>query len=143
MASVRFLREFIEENFNGDIYDDKEAIERLWNANKTELLEWAKELGHKEPEVKPLTPEEIRDEMVDRIRGGPKAYLKELAESFEMTYDEFISNLTEYAQGFSSAVGLNFDIPSFDVDRMWDSFELVTKIAVPADRRDSPFSCSC
>jgi hypothetical protein len=137
MASRRALFYYIYDNTEKYNYDV------LHNMSNEQLLEIAQELGYVDPNPPfiPSTPEEIRDEVLDRLRGGPRKYLRELADEFEMSYADFIEHLRMYSNQEIDYIGLGFDTPGYDMQRMWDSYELVTGDV--AKVRDYPFSCSC
>jgi hypothetical protein len=91
----------------------------------------------------PTTPEEIAAEVHDRLRGGPKRKMREFASSIELDFEDLMQRLHAYVDGDDDGIHLGVDTPYDEVPEMWDWFELITGKAVPASRRDNPFSCSC
>lgn len=94
------------------------------------------------PEIKPKTEQETTDEVLDRLRGGPKHNLRKLASECEMSYEDLMNELDNYVNGYGDRIHLGVDSPSVD-NEMWDWYELVTGRVVPAHKRNFPFSCSC
>lgn len=94
-----------------------------------------------------LTPEEeeAKEAALDRMRGGPRKYLKDLANECGMDLDHFMHELNNLVESHGHGITLGIGTPFYDVQHMWDCFELVTKKHVPAHvRNDSyPISCAC
>ena len=92
----------------------------------------------------PTTEEQIKEEVLDRLRGGPKTRLRNLAAELELSYEDMMENLTAYVDGDDNNIRLGTDIPYEVVNSdIWSWYELVTGRKVPFAKRKNPFSCSC
>lgn len=90
--------------------------------------------------------QKLVDDVVDRLQGGPRLRMEELARTMHMTYPKMmreLKNVAESTSKFGEWITLNFDTPEYDHDQMWADYELITGEVVPAANRGSAFSCSC
>lgn len=95
---------------------------------------------------KEFSPDDLyrRDEVIDRLRGGPRQKMNDLAQEIDMSYDDLMNQLHQYIKSNGSeGIFLGVDIPYDDVSDMWGWYELITRTVVPTSIRENPFSCSC
>ncbi len=98
------------------------------------------------PMPEEFTPEELakRDQVLDRIRGGPKQRLQDLAQVCEMSYEQLMEKLDGLVDGTGDGIHLGFDTPDYDSAQVWADYELITKKVVSQDAKDSwLISCAC
>lgn len=90
------------------------------------------------------TEQQIAEDVLDRIRGGPRTNMKALANTCEMSYDDLMKKLTDIAEGRDDYIGIGVDTPDYNPQDMWAWFELITGIVVDYNiRKDNVFSCAC
>lgn len=96
--------------------------------------------------IRTRAPEEARDFVLDRMRGGPRSRLQDIADEAGLSLDELLDGMKRFVTGDQSwqdMIRLGVDSPDVDLQRFWDDFELVTGTPVPPDKRNSPFTCAC
>lgn len=118
-----------------------------WDGTDEMLVAKAIELGYVPPRdnYKPTTPEEVAEEVADRLRGGPRKKIRETAADFGMSYDDLMYHCEKYLNSggdYYASEGGRFEGMSLP-DEFWSWYELVTGRHVPANMRYSFFSCSC
>lgn len=87
---------------------------------------------------------QIAEDVYDRLRGGPRAKMKALANECQMPYEELMRKLKEIVEGDEDAINLSFDSPNYHPQDMWGWYELITGEVVSHETRQSwVFNCAC
>lgn len=80
------------------------------------------------------------NEVLDRMRGGPKAKLRTMAEMAGMNYANLMEDLAEFIRS-GGATSIKNPTDMWDEEDVWVCYELITGCVVPPSCRHDPFQC--
>lgn len=89
---------------------------------------------------KGMTPTE---EVLDRIRGGPRARLQEFCADYNMEYVWLMELMLAIAEGRKGREDVHLPFESDTLQDLWPDFEMVTGVTVSLEVRNAYFHCSC
>jgi hypothetical protein len=73
-----------------------------------------------------------------------EAYLRRIAGAGHLSYEDLLDRIQAYLDDkYFGVTGKSGSFSDYYEDAIWDHYESVTGVRVPADKRENCFSCSC
>jgi hypothetical protein len=91
------------------------------------------------------TPEEKKtiEDATAKLLGEPMRYIKEVAESIDRTYEEFMAELDAAVEAGGDSINTGDNDVSFP-DEVWKHYQIIKGVEVgPTVRDNTWFSCAC